>query len=46
MDEGVEFFDVHTPNPLLQKPPVHHFRSTRMEDVDMYLLTNWEMCLE
>ena len=42
----LNFFDVHTPNPLLQKPFLHHFRSTTMGDVDMYLLTKWEKCLD
>ena len=44
--DGIEYFDVNTPNPLLQTPSIHHFRSTTMGDVDIYLLTNWEKCLE
>ena len=46
VSNGVEFFDAHTPNPLLQAPPIHHFRSTSMGDVDIYLLSKWEQCLD
>ena len=46
VSNGVEFFDAHTPNPLLQAPPIHHFRSTSMGDVDVYLLSKWEQCLD
>lgn len=39
-------FDVNMPNPFLQHPSIHHFRSTTIKDVDMYLLTNWEKCID
>ena len=46
VEKGVEFFDVvNIPN-TCTSPSIHHFRSTTMADVDMYLLKNWEKCLD
>ena len=46
INNGVEFFDVESPSTPPLTPLLHHFRSTSLGDVDMYLLTKWEMCLE
>ena len=46
VDVGVEFFDIETPSSHPPTPSLHHFRTTSLSDVDMYLLTKWEKCLE
>ena len=46
VENGVEFFDGHIPYPELQAPVTHHFRSTTMGDVDAYLLSKWEQCID
>ena len=37
---------METNNQLPQTPQLHHFRSTTMADVDSYLLSLWEQCLD
>ena len=46
VDTGVEFFDVETPNSDPPTLSLQHFRTSSMSDVDMYLLTKWEKCIE
>ena len=45
---GVEFFDAVIPKQQVhvQTQPPHHFRSSSLGDVDEYLLSNWEQCLD
>ena len=48
MENGVEFFDIESRNPHIhiQTPQPQHFRSSSLGDVDVYLLSKWEQCLD
>ena len=46
IDTGVEFFDIETPNSNPPTPSLQHFRTSSLNDVDMYLLAKWEKCIE
>ena len=45
-DSGVEYFDMETPQTPPPTPTLQHFRTTSMSDVEFYLITQWERCLE
>ena len=47
VENGV--FDAHIPYPHLHihsLTPVHHYWSTTLGDVDAYLLSKWEQCID
>ena len=48
VEKGVEFFDIESRNPHIhiQTPQPQHFRSSSLGDVDVYLLSKWEQCLD
>ena len=45
VDGGVEFFDAEVDTQLHKTPTPHHFRCTTMADVDTYLMSKWEQCI-
>ena len=46
VDNGIEFFDVSLPSPSLPPHQMFHYRSTNLTDIDVYLLSKWEECLD
>ena len=44
VEGGVEFYDIHTPNPLPSLPQIQHYRSTTLGDIESHLLMKWEQC--
>ena len=46
IDTGVEFYDIKSPSIPPATPTLHYFRTTSMNDVNLYLLKQWEECLE
>ena len=46
LDGGVEFFDAEVDTQLPKTPTPHHFRSTTMADIDAYLMSKWEQCID
>ena len=48
MHNGVEFFDAEIANHQIhvQTQPPYHFRSSSLGEVDEYLFSKWEQCLD
>ena len=45
-NDGVEFFDVESSRSFPSTPCVQHFCTTSLSDMDAYLLSEWEKCIE
>lgn len=42
----MEFYDIKSPSIPPGTPILYHFRTTSMSDVNLYLVKQWEQCLE